>query len=196
MSPILKNILIFVAGGAILFFVYTYFSNKAPLEGELVSSNPAFAGDSTGQITQEFLSLLLSVRGIKLDDSIFSDKAFGSLRDSSVVLIPDGNEGRPNPFAPIGIDIAPVVPPPATTPATTTPPATTTSPATTPTLPQGTPGSASSTTTTLTTPKPTTPASTSTPPSPPGSSTVPDATPEELSALGDELDALAGGLDE
>ena len=54
--------------------------------------------------------VLLNVKNIKLDDSIFSDIAFSNLRDSSITLIPDGTEGRPNPFAPIGSDasVAPV----------------------------------------------------------------------------------------
>ena len=58
--------------------------------------------DANSLIAKDFLNLLLNVKNIKLDDSIFADNAFNSLRDSSIVLTPDGNEGRPNPFAPLG----------------------------------------------------------------------------------------------
>lgn len=73
-------------------------TTSAPL-----SSNMVGAGSQA--IAQDFLTLLLSVKNIKLDDSIFSNEAFVGLRDSSIVLTPDGNEGRPNPFAPLGSDL-------------------------------------------------------------------------------------------
>ena len=48
---------------------------------------------------KDFLNLFSGIKNIKLNDAIFSDPAFNSLRDSSIVLVPDGTEGRPNPFA-------------------------------------------------------------------------------------------------
>ena len=63
------------------------------------------APESVSIAANDFLTLLLGVKNIKLEDAIFSDPAFQSLRDSSIVLVPDGNEGRPNPFAPLGQDI-------------------------------------------------------------------------------------------
>jgi len=115
----------------ILAYVFFFGGDKAE-EDALVSTSPDASTTESGAsgaglvIAQDFLSLLLNVKSIRLDDSIFADPAFLSLRDSSIMLIPDGTEGRPNPFAPIGSDIiaapvavpapdAPVTPAPATT---------------------------------------------------------------------------------
>ncbi len=68
---------------------------------DATSTNPLVAKD--------FLVLLSNVKNIKLDDTIFSDPAFNSLHDSSITLIPDGTEGRPNPFAQFGNDALPVL---------------------------------------------------------------------------------------
>ncbi len=124
--PSIKNILIFVAIGAAFVLIYIFFIKPSPDEGALVSSSgdPVVSDDAvvdsanTGttidpNTTQEFLSLLLNVKSIQLDDSIFADPAFISLHDSSIVLLPDGKEGRINPFAPIGSD--PVVTAPTCT---------------------------------------------------------------------------------
>jgi hypothetical protein len=90
--------------------VYIFFikgdGEKTNLTSE--TSMPAAGTTTTGPATtpvgQDFLTLLLNVKNIKLDDSIFSNPAFVSLHDSTILLVPDGNEGRPNPFAPIGTD--------------------------------------------------------------------------------------------
>ena len=83
-------------------------------DANLVSSSTPISpiSDATGlnsnpqdsPVNQDFLTILLNVKNVKLDDSIFSDPAFNSLRDSSIVLVPDNTEGRPNPFAPIGFE--------------------------------------------------------------------------------------------
>ena len=129
MTPKLKNILIVSAIIVGVVLIYVFFI-KSPQEeqaglvsvssnGNVSSATDTLVRDS--EVTREFLSLLLNVKNIKLDDRIFADVAFGSLRDSSIVLIPDGTEGRPNPFAPIGFDTpnATFSPP---VPATSTPP--------------------------------------------------------------------------
>lgn len=117
--PAIKNILIFVAIAGIFVFIYIFYFKSSP-EGEdaLVSSSgepvisgevPASAAESNA-LAQDFINLLLNVKNIKLDDAIFSDPAFLSLDGShSITLIPDGTEGRPNPFAPIGIDIGEIM---------------------------------------------------------------------------------------
>lgn len=66
------------------------------------SSNPNLL--DTEQINREFVAMLLNLDAIKLNDDIFSEPAFRVLRDNSIRLNQPGNEGRPNPFAPIGID--------------------------------------------------------------------------------------------
>ena len=90
--------------------VYIFFIKKAPAtDATLTSSldtstipNASVTTEETSQISKDFISLLLSVKSIKLDDSILKNQAYLSLRDSSITLTQDGNEGRPNPFAPIG----------------------------------------------------------------------------------------------
>ena len=135
MAGKIKNIIIFVAIAGIFAMIYIFYI-KPPRGAALVSSVPPPATDPLGSgvqspaqnpianeaslqkssaLSQDFLTLLLSVKGIKLDDSIFSDEAFQNLRDSSIILEPDGNEGRPNPFAPLGIEAVylPQSPPPS-----------------------------------------------------------------------------------
>lgn len=125
----IKNIIIFVAIGVALVLVYIFFLKPTGEEASLVSSTTAAPGSEnmvtntlgeTSVSADEFLTLLLNVKNIGLDISIFSDVAFNSLHDSSVILNPDGNEGRPNPFAQFGNDaitasVSPVV---TTTPST------------------------------------------------------------------------------
>ncbi len=122
----IKNIIIFLVIAAVFAGIYIYFIKPEPEEESLVSVSPAGSRSSEGEegdadilgenaeVANEFLTLLLSVKSIKLDDAIFSDQAFMSLRDSSIELIPDGNEGRPNPFAPIGAEGSTVNTPPTT----------------------------------------------------------------------------------
>lgn len=110
-----KNIIIFVIAGVILVLIYIYFIQGSGEQDGLISTSgdtslpitDTSGEDSLG--TKEFLTVLLSVKSIRLDDSIFANPAFSTLRDSSIILTPDGTEGRPNPFAPIGSDVA--VPP-------------------------------------------------------------------------------------
>jgi hypothetical protein len=117
--PKIRNIIIFVAIAAVFVLAYIFFLKpKGGEEPSLVTEpNPSASPSGTipvsGTSTQngaslaagEFLTLLLNVKNIRLEDAIFSDPAFQNLRDSSITLEPDGNEGRPNPFAPIGEDI-------------------------------------------------------------------------------------------
>lgn len=144
MAPKIRNIIIFVVIAAILVLIYIFFIKPSPNQGNLVSSPstttlpnvngtpaPASATNAAPLNTQDFLTLLLNVKNIKLDDAIFADPAFGSLHDSSIVLVPDATTGRPNPFAQFGNDVvvpvpslsAPAAPDlvPAISPITTTP---------------------------------------------------------------------------
>jgi hypothetical protein len=107
--PKIKNIAIFVGIAAAIFLGY-YFFIKAPApEDNLVVSSAANSSPQSGAVAtgvpRDFLTLLLSVRNIRLEDAIFSDAAFKNLDGShSIILTQDGNEGRPNPFAPLGPD--------------------------------------------------------------------------------------------
>jgi len=116
----IKNIIIFTVIAVVLILIYIFFIKPSPEEQNLVSSSnintTTLVDTSTinqnSLIAQDLLSVLLGVKNIKLDDTIFSDVAFLNLHDSSILLAPLGNEGRSNPFAPIGFEavVAPVIP--------------------------------------------------------------------------------------
>lgn len=103
-------IILICAGG-----YYYATSGTAPAStGGLQTSTPASASSSSASLDvndaalgDKFLSLLLNMRSIKLDQSIFSDPAYLSLRDFTTAIPADTNPGRANPFAPIGSDAAP-----------------------------------------------------------------------------------------
>jgi len=123
MTPKIKNIIIFVTIAVVFILIYIFFIKPSPEQPSLVSTSsntilpnidgttPTADTPNSMFVTQDFLSLLLSVQQIKIDDAIFSDPAYQSLHDSSITLIPDNTEGRPNPFAPFGHDAVTVVPP-------------------------------------------------------------------------------------
>jgi len=109
MSSKIKNIIIAVVIVGIIIIAYFVFFKKAPEQANLVSSTgnpvlPDTIADQTSVMSKDFLALLLSVKNIQLNDAIFAEPAFTTLRDSTIELIQDGNEGRPNPFAPLGSD--------------------------------------------------------------------------------------------
>ncbi len=118
MSPKIKNILIFVGIGGVLFGGYFFFMGREEAAtSNLVSTPvsilpgtvPPVTTNSAPAMGGDFLAILLNVKNLKLDDKIFSDPAFQSLTDSSITLIQDGNEGRANPFAPLGSDLIAVI---------------------------------------------------------------------------------------
>jgi hypothetical protein len=110
----IKKFIIFIIIAGVLVFGFLFFTKKKTNDTNLVSStvpSSPIAGvgsnNSNSQNsldTQDFLNILLDVKNIKLDDSIFSEPAFATLQDSTIVLVPDGTEGRSNPFAPIGFE--------------------------------------------------------------------------------------------
>lgn len=137
----LKNVIIFLLIGGALTAMYLLFIKGDKDESALVGSTSSGSATAVlpgedSQIAKELLSILLNVKSIRLEDSIFRDEAFASLRDGTILLVPDGNEGRPNPFAPIGTDLSaspllsrpdtPIeeITPPATPTPSVTPPAT------------------------------------------------------------------------
>src|SRR3989344_402110 len=127
--PKVRNIIIFIAIAAVFVAIYIFFLKPEPADDATLVSAPnstavnaetapvSGAGSQNGAslAAGDFLMLLLNVKNIKLEDAIFSDPAFQGLTDSSITLEPDGNEGRPNPFAPLGQDIIPA-PVPVPTP--------------------------------------------------------------------------------
>lgn len=111
MKKLLSIILTIVILGLLVGGVYYYMthrnlpalSTQSTTTGGVVAM-PGAAGD----INKEFLSLLLNIRSIKLDGSVFQNRGFTSLSDTSIILAAPDNIGRRNPFAPIGSDVAPV----------------------------------------------------------------------------------------
>ncbi|MDQ3076954.1 MAG: hypothetical protein M3Q63_02815 [bacterium] len=65
-------------------------------------SHRASAADISEEevVRKDLMALLDKIESISLDGSIFTDKAFTSLQDFSVILVPE-TPGRANPFAPL-----------------------------------------------------------------------------------------------
>jgi len=104
MDPKRKNIFVILGIVLLAVLIYVLFFRGAPEEAPLTSlgtSTGAPGGENT-EIAGDFLALLLSVKNIALDTSVFASPAFRTLVDSSIDLVPEGNEGRANPFAPLG----------------------------------------------------------------------------------------------
>ena len=125
--PKIKNIIIFIVIAAIFVLIYIFFIKPGTSDtASLVSTSATSATGSTATsnpspnpaVAQDFLNLLLNIQSIKLDVSIFSDNAFINIskHDTSIILTPDGTEGRPNPFAPLGADVVPAATPVCTLP--------------------------------------------------------------------------------
>ena len=142
MPSIFKNFIIFLAIALAITAVYVFFIKDSGPESNLVSSvaanvvptAPSVGATSSNSednlLAEDFLALLLSVKNIKLDNSIFDDVAFNKLRDSTIVITQSGGEGRPNPFAQFGTDSIevsasqPVAPASSSTPTNSPTPAT------------------------------------------------------------------------
>lgn len=111
MNKNLKKILIVILVIGIGYFAYTYLSgDSTPTStgGSLSSSVALPGGGGTPLSTagaNEFSGMLSSINSINIDTTIFSDPGFLALRDHPVVLGTDV-VGRPNPFAPVGVDSA------------------------------------------------------------------------------------------
>ncbi len=81
-----------------------FFQNGAQAQTEpLVVPDEVSAEGGSNQKGREILALLDDLKKIRLDENVFSDPVFQSLKDLSVVLMVEPR-GRPNPFAPIGKD--------------------------------------------------------------------------------------------
>ena len=77
-------------------------------EQGLVSEKPLLSQDNVKG--KELLMVLLSLKSMKLDDSIFSSNLFTNLQDFTIVLPDAGGVGRINPFAVIGRETNPQTP--------------------------------------------------------------------------------------
>lgn len=111
MHKLYNKFLIVCSIALLIVGVYSYFSHGLHSEaantgGSLVSSNGAsassvnFSTDQKIALDTAFLSSLVSLNRIKIDNSLFSNVSFKLLHDNTVNL-EQGNLGRTNPFAPI-----------------------------------------------------------------------------------------------
>ena len=93
-----------IIGALLLIWVgySTFFKTDTPVNSNtvLVSEN-AIDDSLQAQSGREILAILLSLKSLNLDTSIFNETAFQSLIDFGQ-SIPERPRGRDNPFAPIG----------------------------------------------------------------------------------------------
>ncbi len=105
MSKIIKKLITVAVIIAILAIGYSVVNKKKDSTGTL-STVGASAASEPG-IGDEFVDTLLNLQVLKLDGDIFNASTFTKLQDFSITLVQLGNQGRPNPFAPIGTDLSP-----------------------------------------------------------------------------------------
>ncbi len=105
---IILGILVIIA---IAVVVIPKFQDSAKTQTPLMSKGTLNVnGDtSTPDPSQQFVSLLQSIKTISLDPSIIQSKAFQKLVNYGSVLPTDAPAGRPNPFAPVGQDTASLI---------------------------------------------------------------------------------------
>jgi hypothetical protein len=108
---ILAIVALAIIGAGLYFFVFKK-SNTSTTSAGLVSSktgtsqglqNTTADQDTTGS---QVVAILRNLSVIRLDDSVFRNPAFALLTDISISLPPITNQGRRNPFAPVGTDAA------------------------------------------------------------------------------------------
>jgi len=106
-----KNIILAIIIAVVVFFLYTRFFGSSDDQ-----SNSLLVAES-GSVLQEvaigkeFLSILLELRSLTLDESLFEDRSFLILQDFSQEVRPQPS-GRPNPFSDIGNNPTPPPTPP------------------------------------------------------------------------------------
>ena len=91
-----KNVFVIVALVLIAFIGYSFFVNG---NKEEVLTNVNVEGNT--RVDNELIALLLELKSIRLDESVFADTTFQSLQDFSQTLVLEP-VGRVNPFAPLG----------------------------------------------------------------------------------------------
>lgn len=96
-----KTTLLIIAIVIIAFIAYGFLFGGEKDDNLLTSDSALENPDSAGAVVEsDMLTLLLDIRSIKLDKSIFSDEAFKSLEDFGQDIVPEPI-GRENPFAPV-----------------------------------------------------------------------------------------------
>ena len=99
MSSIIKTTIIILVIAGVGFFGYSYLTRTSTTGDLMVTQDTT----DTTRMGAEVLSALNQLRTLKLDNSIFKDKTFMSLKDFSKPLNSEP-VGRVNPFSPIGVE--------------------------------------------------------------------------------------------
>lgn len=94
-----KTLLTIVVVVIIAFIGYSIFFDAGNDGSVLTSQNTTTRGGGDN----ELLILLVNLRSITLNESLFNDPAFRNLVDFGQQLVPEPT-GRQNPFAPVGSD--------------------------------------------------------------------------------------------
>ncbi len=122
MTPTLKKILKYggIAVGVVVIIVVIGSlgkggneSSSSSLVSTTTGSNPATTPASGSVPESQTITLLKNLSTLRLNGNVFSNPVFRSLSDISIVLPQVTNQGRRNPFAPLGSDggvVAPVAP--------------------------------------------------------------------------------------
>jgi hypothetical protein len=97
-TPVIAVVII-----VLVFFAYSHFFQGSSQSTSLTSDSSASSTNPDAAAEQQFLTLLLKIQNITINQSIFSDPVFLSLQDDSLPVV-DQPQGRTNPFAPIGND--------------------------------------------------------------------------------------------
>jgi len=113
MKSNIKNIIIFIIILILVivaYFVFFQQKNKDIPPLSSTSNNIGLINSSKSDqvIKKEFLATLLNLKNIEFDNSMFSSVAFLGLQDFTIILVQQEKEGRPNPFAPLGVDTEPL----------------------------------------------------------------------------------------
>lgn len=107
MNSTLKKILIFVLILAVIIVILVLVFGKKPVNKDLQDGGVLNTTQSPiGEQSQKFLQSLSQVRSITLDTTLFKDPAYQKLKDLTLPITLEDTRliGRPNPFAPLGVD--------------------------------------------------------------------------------------------
>lgn len=83
----------------VAFVLYNFFLKPDGTQEGVVSNTPS----EQPQAGREILSLLIDLKEIQLNGELLRSQTFQSFEDFSVPIAPEP-KGRPNPFAPVGVD--------------------------------------------------------------------------------------------
>ena len=113
MNKKIKQILVAFGVAVLALILYALFSggfSQPSQSGDTLVSTKNAQGQSEGGgkdaelANERILKILGSVKGIELNDDIFSNPLFKQLRDARFTFPRPVKLGRPNPFAPIGLE--------------------------------------------------------------------------------------------